>query len=47
MPAEPVLPVDQSEASAGGLDHPECLAFDRAGFPRAGGGAGQITGATL
>lgn len=38
----PVLPIDRFEIFASGLDHPECLAFDREGNLWAGGEAGQI-----
>jgi len=38
----PEIPIDRFEIYANGLDHPECLAFDRAGFLWAGGEAGQI-----
>jgi len=38
----PEISVDAFEIFATGLDHPECLAFDRAGFLWAGGEAGQI-----
>ena len=36
------IPTDHFEIFAGGLDHPEGLAFDRGGFLWAGGEAGQI-----
>jgi len=36
-----ILP-EQFEIYANGLDHPECLAFDRDGFLWAGGEAGQV-----
>ncbi len=39
---EPEVPRAQFEIFANGLDHPECLAFDRAGSIWAGGEAGQI-----
>src|SRR5262245_49355045 len=38
----PLLPIDRFSIFANGLDHPECLAFDREGFMWAGGEAGQI-----
>ncbi|HEY5331765.1 MAG TPA: SMP-30/gluconolactonase/LRE family protein [Acidobacteriaceae bacterium] len=38
----PEIPIDRFEIFATGLDHPECLAFDRAGNLWAGGEAGQI-----
>lgn len=38
----PELDIGQFEVFATGLDHPEGLAFDRAGFLWAGGEAGQI-----
>ena len=40
--AEPLIPIDRFEVFATGLDHPECLAFDRDGMLWAGGEAGQI-----
>lgn len=40
--ASPEVPIDSFEIFANGLDHPECLAFDRAGFLWAGGEAGQV-----
>lgn len=38
----PEIPIERFELFATDLDHPECLAFDRAGFLWAGGEAGQI-----
>src|SRR5579872_5998036 len=38
----PEIPIDRFEIFANGLDHPECLAFDRTGWLWAGGEAGQI-----
>jgi len=38
----PEIPIDRFEIYANGLDHPECLAFDRNGFLWAGGEAGQV-----
>src|SRR5437016_6384997 len=38
----PLIPIERFEIFATGLDHPECLAFDREGFLWAGGEAGQI-----
>src|SRR5438876_9874830 len=38
----PEIPAESFEIFAGGLDHPECIAFDREGFLWAGGEAGQI-----
>ena len=38
----PEIPIEQFEIFANGLDHPECLAFDRHGDAWAGGEAGQI-----
>src|SRR4051812_29205114 len=38
----PEIPIDRFEVFATGLDHPECVAFDREGFLWAGGEAGQI-----
>ena len=38
----PEIPIESFEIFATGLDHPECLAFDRDGFLWAGGEAGQI-----
>src|SRR3977135_1828233 len=38
----PETPIEQFEIFANGLDHPECIAFDREGFLWAGGEAGQI-----
>jgi gluconolactonase len=39
---QPALPIDRFEVFATGLDHSECVAFDRAGTCWAGGEAGQI-----
>ncbi|HEY1381693.1 MAG TPA: SMP-30/gluconolactonase/LRE family protein [Gemmataceae bacterium] len=39
---EPEIPIERFEVFATGLDHPECLAFDRAGDLWAGGEAGQV-----
>src|SRR5262249_39418625 len=39
---EPEIPIERFEIFATGLDHPECLAFDRAGVLWAGGEAGQV-----
>ncbi|MEX0612544.1 MAG: SMP-30/gluconolactonase/LRE family protein [Pirellulales bacterium] len=38
----PEIPIDRFEVFAGGLDHPECCAFDRDGNLWAGGEAGQV-----
>ena len=38
----PEVPIEQFEIFANGLDHPECLAFDREGWLWAGGEAGQV-----
>ncbi len=38
----PEIPAEAFGIFASGLDHPECLAFDRDGFLWAGGEAGQI-----
>ncbi len=38
----PLLAIESFEIFANGLDHPECLAFDRAGSLWAGGEAGQV-----
>jgi gluconolactonase len=38
----PLVPIDRFEIFATGLDHPECIAFDRAGNLFAGGEAGQV-----
>jgi gluconolactonase len=38
----PEIPIERFEIFATGLDHPECVAFDREGFLWAGGEAGQI-----
>jgi gluconolactonase len=39
---EPEVAVENFEIFASGLDHPECVAFDSAGYLWAGGEAGQI-----
>jgi gluconolactonase len=39
---EPEVSIDRFEVFAGGLDHPECCAFDRDGNLWAGGEGGQI-----
>jgi gluconolactonase len=39
---DPIIPREGWEIFAGGLDHPECLAFDKNGTIWAGGEAGQI-----
>ena len=39
---KPELPIESFELFATGIDHPECLAFDRNGDLWAGGEAGQI-----
>jgi gluconolactonase len=41
-PMIPEIPIEGFEVFARDLDHPECLAFDRAGLLWAGGEAGQI-----
>src|SRR5436309_15523790 len=38
----PEIPIENFEIFAAGLDHPECLAFDRDGHLWAGGEAGQV-----
>src|SRR5215813_3958560 len=38
----PEIPIERFEVFASGLDHPECLAFDRDGWLWAGGEAGQV-----
>src|SRR5262249_45691727 len=38
----PEIPIGRFEVFATGLDHPECVAFDRSGGLWAGGEAGQI-----
>ena len=38
----PVIPIESFEIFATGIDHPECIAFDRNGDLWAGGEAGQI-----
>lgn len=40
--AEPEIPIEKFAVFAGGLDHPECCAFDRDGNLWAGGEGGQI-----
>jgi gluconolactonase len=42
MMPEPEIPIGRFEVFASGLDHPECVAFDRAGDLWAGGEAGQV-----
>ena len=42
MDSVPVIPIGSFEIFANGLDHPECLAFDRDGVLWAGGEAGQV-----
>lgn len=42
MMPTPEIASDRFEVFASGLDHPECLAFDRAGDLWAGGEAGQV-----
>src|SRR5687767_5621786 len=39
---QPEIPIERFEVFASGLDHPECLAFDRDGDLWAGGEAGQV-----
>jgi gluconolactonase len=39
---KPEIPLERFEVFAGGLDHPECVAFDRDGNLWAGGEAGQV-----
>jgi gluconolactonase len=39
---QPEIPIERFEIFAAGLDHPECVAFDRDGYLWAGGEAGQI-----
>ena len=39
---DPEIPIEQFEVFATGLDHPECVAFDREGYCWAGGEAGQV-----
>src|SRR5437588_785625 len=39
---QPEIPIERFEIFANGLDHPECVAFDRAGILWAGGEAGQV-----
>jgi gluconolactonase len=39
---EPEIAIERFEVFASGLDHPECLAFDRDGHLWAGGEAGQV-----
>jgi len=38
----PEIPIECFEIFAAGIDHPECLAFDRQGILWAGGEAGQV-----
>jgi gluconolactonase len=38
----PLIPIDRFEVFATGVDHPECVAFDREGLLWAGGEAGQV-----
>jgi gluconolactonase len=38
----PEIPIERFRIFANGLDHPECLAFDREGWLWAGGEAGQV-----
>jgi gluconolactonase len=38
----PEIPIERFEVFASGLDHPECVAFDREGLLWAGGEAGQV-----
>ena len=38
----PEIPIEKFEVFANGIDHPECIAFDRRGDLWAGGEAGQI-----
>jgi gluconolactonase len=42
MMPEPEIPIERFEVFTSGLDHPECIAFDRDGQLWAGGEAGQI-----
>jgi len=42
MNPTPEIPTERFEVFASGLDHPECIAFDREGHLWAGGEAGQI-----
>jgi gluconolactonase len=39
---EPEIPIERFEVFATGLDHPECVAFDRGRMLWAGGEAGQV-----
>ena len=39
---QPEIPIDAFEIFATGIDHPECLAFDRQGVLWAGGEGGQV-----
>ena len=41
-PHEPEIQIDRFEVFVTGVDHPECVAFDRSGNLWAGGEAGQI-----
>src|SRR6266542_2875902 len=38
----PEIPIERFEIFANGLDHPECLAFDREGWLWADGESGQV-----
>jgi gluconolactonase len=38
----PEIPIERFEIFSSGLDHPECLAFDREGWLWAGGEAGEV-----
>jgi gluconolactonase len=40
--AEPEIPINRFDVFATGLDHPECIAFERDGYLWAGGEAGQV-----
>jgi gluconolactonase len=42
QPMTPEIPIERFDIFAGGLDHPECCAFDRDGNLWAGGEGGQI-----
>lgn len=42
MEISPEIPIERFELYANGLDHPECLAFERNGWLWAGGEAGQV-----
>src|SRR6266576_1970349 len=39
---DPEIPISAFEVFATGIDHPECVAFDKSGNLWAGGEAGQI-----